>query len=61
MKKSIGSGKTALVISKEEMDDIMELVKSLEESSIIVKGVSKRIKNEEQEQNGGILSMVLGT
>ena len=61
MKKSIGSGKTALVISKEEMDDIMELVKSLEESIIIVKGVSKRIKNEEQEQNGGILSMVLGT
>ena len=61
MKKSIGSGKTALVISKEEMDDIMELVKSLEESSITVKGVSKRIKNEEQEQNGGILSMVLGT
>ena len=52
---------TALIISKEEMDDIMELVKSFEESSGIVKGVSKRIKNEEQEQNGGSLSMVLGT
>ena len=61
MKKIIGSGMTALIISKEEMDDIMELVKSFEESSGIVKGVSKRIKNEEQEQNGGSLSMVLGT
>ena len=52
---------TASIVSKEEMDNIMELVKSLEESSVILKGVSKRIKNEEQEQNGGILTMVLGT
>ena len=60
-KKILGSGMTASIVSKEEMDDIMELVKSLEESSVILKGVSKRIKNEEQEQNGGILTMVLGT
>ena len=44
-KKMFGSGKTTL-ISNEEMNDIMKIVKSLEESGLLIKGVSKTIKNE---------------
>ena len=39
-------GTTTLIISNEEMDDIMEIVKSLEESGLLIKGVSETIKNE---------------
>ena len=41
-----GSGNTALIISSEEMNDIMKIVKSLEESGLLIKGVSETIKNE---------------
>ena len=44
-----GSGTTALIISNEEMEDLMKIVKSLEESGLIVKGVSKTIKNENED------------
>ena len=54
------SGKTALIISNEEMEDIMNIVKSLEESGLI-KGISETIKNEAREQKGGFLSMLFGT
>ena len=37
-KKIFGSGKTALIIWNEEMEDIMKLVKSLEDSSLLIKG-----------------------
>ena len=43
------------------MNDIMKIIKSLEESNLLVKGVSKTIKNEAKEQKGGFLSMSLGT
>ena len=43
------------------MNDIMKIVKSLEESGFLIKGVSKTIKNEAKEQKGGFLSMLLGT
>ena len=39
-------GTTTLIISNEEMDDIMEIVKSLEESGLLIKGISETIKNE---------------
>ena len=39
----------------------MKIVKSLEESSLLVKGVSKSIKNKAKEQKGGLLGMSLGT
>ena len=45
-KKIYGSGTTALIISKEEMEDVMEIVKSLEESGLVIKGIGKTIKNE---------------
>ena len=45
-KKIYGSGTTALIISNEEMGDITEIVKSLEESGLLIKGASETIKNE---------------
>ena len=56
-KKIYGSGKTTLVIS----NDIMKIVQALEDSNILLKGVTKTIKNETKEQKGGFLSMLLGT
>ena len=40
------SGMTTLTILNEEMNDIMKIVKSLEESGVLIKSVSKKIKNE---------------
>ena len=50
-----------LVISNEEMNDIMKTVKDLEDSNILLKGVTKTNKNETKEQEGGFLSMLLVT
>ena len=47
-----GSGMTTLILSKKEMDDIMKTVKSLKEFVLLMKGVSKTIKNEAKEQKG---------
>ena len=52
---------TTLIISNKEMNDIMKIVKCLEESGLLLKGVSETIKNEAKEQKGGFLSMLLGT
>ena len=41
-----GSGFTILIIFREEMEDIMKIVQSLEDSGLLIKSVSKRIKNE---------------
>ena len=43
------------------MNDIMKIVQALEESNILLKGVTKTIKNETKEQKGGFLSKLLGT
>ena len=51
---------TTLIISNEELDDIMKIVKSLEESYLLIKGVSETIKNEVKEQKVGFLNMLLG-
>ena len=56
-----GSGFTTIVISNEEMNDIMKIVKSLEESGLLIKGVSEAIKNEAKEQKGGYIGMLLET
>ena len=60
-KKNYGSGTTALIISNEEMEDIMKIVKSLEESVLLVKVISETTKNETKEQREGFLAMLLGT
>ena len=60
-KKIHGSGNTTLIISNEEMNDIMKIIQALEDSNILLKGVTKTIKNETKEEKGGFLSMLLGT
>ena len=60
-KKIYGSGATTFIISNEEMNDIMKMVQALEDSNILLKGVTKTIKNETKEQKGVFLSMLLGT
>ena len=65
IKKILGSGSdhnnTVLIISNDEMDDIMKIVKSLEDSGVLLKGVSETIQNEAKGQRGEFLSMLLGT
>ena len=43
------------------MNDRMKIVEALEDSNILLKGVTKTIKTETKEQKGGFLSMLLGT
>ena len=57
----LGSGTTTLIISNDEMNDIIKIVKSLEDSGVILKAVSETIQHEAKEQRGGFLSMLLGT
>ena len=59
-KKIHGSG-VKLIIEQKDMKDIMKIIKALENSGILSKGVSKTIKNETKEQRGGFLSMLLVT
>ena len=60
-KKKHGSGATTLIIWNEEMIDIIKMVQALEDSNILLKGITEMIKNETKEQKGGFLSMLLGT
>ena len=59
-KKIHGSG-IKLIIEQEDINDIMKIIKALEILGILLKGVSKTIKNENKEQRGGFLSMLLRT
>ena len=59
-KKIHGSG-VKLIIEQEDMNNIMKIIEALENSGILLKGVSKTIENETKEQRGGFLSMLLGT
>ena len=56
-----GSGNMTLIISNEEMNDVMKSIESLEESGLLIKGVSETIKTEAKEQKGGFLSVLLRT
>ena len=60
-KKMHGSGATRLIIENEAMHDIMKIIEALENSGILLKGVTKTIENETKEQKGGFLSMLLET
>ena len=48
-------------MSNDEMKDIIKIVKYLEDSGLLLEGVSKAIQNEAKEQKGVFLSMLLGT
>ena len=60
-KKIFGSGMTTLIISNEEMNNIIKINKSLEETGLLIKGVIKAIKNQERGKKGRFLSLLLGT
>ena len=60
----MGSGhnnNTVLIISNDEINDIIKIVKSLEDSGLLLKGVTETVQNEVKGQKGGFLSMLLGT
>ena len=57
----LGSGTTTLLISNDEMDDILKIVKSLEDTNVLLKGVSETIQHEAKEQRRVFFSMLLGT
>ena len=58
---SSASDSTTLIISNGEMEDITKIVKSLEDSGLLLKGVCESLQNEAREQKGGFLSTLLGT
>ena len=60
-KKIYGSGITSLITSNEEMEDIMKIVKSIEKSGLLIKGISETIRNEAKKQKSRFLRMLLGT
>ena len=60
-KNMFGSGDRTLIISNETINDIMKIIKTLEETGLSIKTVSKTIKNEAKKQKGRFLSMLLGT
>ena len=56
-----GSGTKTLIISNKKMNDIIKIIQALEDSNILLKGITKTINNETKEQKEGFLSMLLGT
>ena len=61
-KKILGSANTtSLIISNDAMEDIIKIVKSLEDSGLLLKGVTKTVQNEVKKQSKGFLSKLLGT
>ena len=58
---SSASHDTTLIISNDEMKNIIKIVKSLEDSGLLLKGVSETVQNEAKRQKGGFFSMLLGT
>ena len=60
-KKIHGSGIKLIIEEEEDMQDIIKIIKELENSDILLKRVSKTIENEIKEQRGGFLSTLLGT
>ena len=52
---------TTLIISNDEIEDFIKILKSLEDSGLLLKGVTETVKNEVKEQKGGFRSMLLDT
>ena len=52
---------TKLIIANEEINNTMKIVKKLEQSVLLIKGISETIKNETKKQKGEFFSMLLGT
>ena len=60
-RKILGSGTTTLIISNKEIEHVIKIIKSLEDSGVLIKGVSETMQNEAKEQKSGILGMLLST
>ena len=60
-KKMYGSGTTTIIFSNEDLDDMIKIVKALEDSDVLMKGVTETIKNETKKQKCRFLSMLSGT
>ena len=61
-KKILGSGNnTTLIISNNDMEHLIKIVKPLEDSGLLLKGVTETVQNDVKKQKGGFLSMLLGT
>ena len=61
-KKILGlGGHTTLIISNDDMKDLLKIVKSLEDSSILLDGITESVKSEVKEQKDRFLSKLLGT
>ena len=61
IQKKIHVSRVKLITEQEYMNDIMKIIEALENSGILLKGISKAIENETKEQRGRFLSMLLGT
>ena len=55
------SGTTTLIVPDSDMNDMIKIVKALEDSDVLLKGITKTIANETKEQKEELLSMLLGT
>ena len=51
IKKKLGSGNTTLIISNDEIHDIIKTIKSLEDSDLLLKGVTETVKQNKMKQN----------
>ena len=59
-KKILGFGNnTTLIISNNDLEDLIKVAKSLEDSDLLLKGITKTVQNEIKEQKGGFFSMLL--
>ena len=54
----LGSGTTTLILPNEDLNDIIKIVKSIEESGLPIKGISKTVENKVKEQKRGFLDML---
>ena len=61
IKKILGSGSTTLIISNDEMEDLIKIVKSLKDSGLLLKGITETVQNDVKEQKDGFVSMLVGT
>ena len=59
-RKILGSGYATLIISNDQIHDIIKIIKSLEDSDLLIKQVTETVQNEVKEQKEGFLSMLLG-
>ena len=56
-----GSGMTTLIITNKEVNDMMKIIKAFDDSGVLLKDVTKTIKNKTKKQRGGLLEILLGS